>query len=228
MTTVDNTVAGAHPVPALSISIEQVNIVEFAAVPTLRFSARIDSAGAETISSVALATQLRIAAGRRFYDGREQDRLLELFGPPGGWGRSVRSLLWTHATTQVAAFSGGTVADIMVTCTYDFDVASAKYFHALDDGEVPLEFLFSGTIFYSANGLLRIAQIPWDTEAEYRMPVRVWRQMMEHYFPRSAWLRLDRDTFDQLYAYKARHTLTSWSDAVAALLRGSERRTVDG
>jgi hypothetical protein len=32
-----------------------------------------------------------------------------------------------------------------VTCTYDLEVVAAKYFYALEDGEVPLEFLFSGT-----------------------------------------------------------------------------------
>jgi hypothetical protein len=224
VTTSGPVIVGTDSPPAVTISIQQAEAVEFAAVPTLRFSARVDSVGAEAIRSIALTTQIRIAAGRRCYDGHEQERLVELFGPPREWARTARSLLWTHANTQVGAFTGGTVVDIMVSCTYDFEVAAAKYLHALADGDVPLEFLFSGTIFYSADGLLRVAQIPWQTEAEYAMPVRVWRQMMEHYFPRTAWLRLDRDTFDRLCAYRARHTLVTWSDVVEALLREDERR----
>jgi hypothetical protein len=89
---------------------------------------------------------------------------------------------------------------------------------------VPLEFLFSGSIFYSSGGLLRVAQIPWHVESGYRMPVGMWGQLMEKYFPRSAWLRLDRDTFDRLRTYQARHTLPTWSDAVEHLLREAGRQ----
>jgi hypothetical protein len=223
VTTAGPVIAGQDAAPALTITVEQADAVEFAAVPTLRFRARIGTTGAESIRFITLASQIRIAAGRRQYHGQEQGRLFELFGAPHEWGRNVRSLLWTHASTQVPAFTGDTVVDILVTCTYDFEVAAAKYLHALTDGEVPLEFLFSGTIFYSDGGPLRVAQIPWDTEADYRMPVRVWRQLMEQHFPGSAWLRLDRDTFDRLGDFKARRTLTSWSDAVELLLREGER-----
>jgi len=39
---------------------------------------------------------------------------------------------------------------------------------ALDDGEVPLEFLFSGTVFYSGDdGALQTMRISWDAEAEW-------------------------------------------------------------
>jgi hypothetical protein len=209
--------------PALTIGIEQAEAVEFAAVPTLRFRARIDSDGPEPIRFISLATQIRIAARRRRYDGVEEERLLDLFGAPQEWGRSLRSLLWTHTVSQVPAFTGSTVAEILVPCTYDFEVVAAKYLDALTGGEVPLEFLFSGSIFYSGGGLLRVAQIPWHVEAGYRMPVRVWRRLMELYFPRSAWLRLDRDTFDRLRGYQTRNTLPTWSDAVQRLLREAGR-----
>lgn len=225
MTRARHTTADTDSLPALTIGIEEAAAVEYAAVPTLRFAARIDSAGAGEIRSIALTTQIRIAVDRRTYDGWDQERLVELFGAPGEWGQTLRSLLWTHVTTHVPAFTGTTIAQIPVTCTYDFEVATAKYFHALTDGEVPLEFLFSGTAFYSVDGRLRAAQLPWDTEARFRMPVRVWQDLMQHYFPHSAWLRLDRDVFDQLYAYKAGNTLATWEDAVAALLRAAERGT---
>jgi hypothetical protein len=208
--------------PSLTITVEDAAVAEFAVVPSLRFRTRVD-AGAATVRSVTLTAQIRVAADRRHYDQAARERLVELFGPPEGWGRTVRSLLWTHATCQVPGFAGSTVVDIPVSCTYDFEVAVAKYFHALDDGEVPLEFLFSGTVFYADGGLLRAAHISWETESAYRMPVRVWKDAMDHYFPGSAWLRLPRATFDRLYAFKARNTLATWEDAVEALLAAGDR-----
>ncbi|WP_067180422.1 DUF6084 family protein [Microtetraspora niveoalba] len=207
--------------PTLRITVEGVEAAEFAAVPTLRFHARIGAAGPAEIRSLDLRAQVRIAAAHRSYDAAARERLAELFGPPADWGRTLRSLLWTHATARVPAFRDGScAAEIPVTCTYDFEVVAAKYLHALPDGEVPLEFLFSGTIFYLDGGLLRAARVPWDTEARFTMPVRVWKDLMDHYFPGSAWLRLDRSVFDRLYAYRVRNTLPGWDDVVSALLEG--------
>jgi hypothetical protein len=111
-----------------------------------------------------------------------------------------------------------------VACTYDFEVVAAKYLHALEEGEVPLEFLFSGTVFYAGEGgWLQTARISWEKEAEFRLPVRLWKETMEHYFPNSAWIRLRKDAFDRLYDYKARRGLPTWEAAVEALLRASEQ-----
>jgi len=120
-------------------------------------------------------------------------------------------------------FDGAIEVDVAVPCTYDFEVATAKYFHALDDGDIPLDFLFSGTVFYSAAGRLQAVRIPWDTESHLRMPVRIWHGLMGRYFPHSAWLRLDRDTFDRLYGFKARNTYPTWEGAIEALLRAAEQ-----
>jgi hypothetical protein len=219
MTTTGPAAPVAADAPTLAIAVEAAHVAEFAAVPTLRFRSRIDSRGPGPIRAIALNTQIQIAAARRSYDPDSQRRLVELFGLPAQWGRSLRSLGWARSTVQVPAFSGSTVVEIPVPCTYDFEVTAAKYLHALGGGEVPLEFLFSGTLFYTVDGHLQVAQIPWDTEAEFRMPVELWHGVMDRYFPDSAWLRLRRDTFDRLYAYKARHALASWEDAVDGLLR---------
>jgi hypothetical protein len=122
----------------------------------------------------------------------------------------------------VPPFTRSTLVEMPLTCTYDFDVAAAKYFHALGDGDVPLEFLFSGSVFYSAEAGLQTARIPWDKEARFRLPVRLWKEMMEHYFPGTTWLRLRLDTFDRLYSYKAGRALTTWDDAIEALLGAAE------
>ena len=209
--------------PDLSFEVVDAEVLSFAAVPSLLFKLRIENRGEEPIRSVALNTQIRIAATQRHYDAAEQEMLLELFGEPHRWGETLRSLLWTHTVLQVPPFSGSTVVDMPVTCTYDLEVVSAKYFHALDDGEVPLEFLFSGTVFYAGEGVgLQVARISWEKEAEFRLPVRLWNEMMDHYFPNSAWIRLRRDAFDRLYDYKVRMGFPTWESAVEALLRASE------
>jgi hypothetical protein len=213
-----------HPVANLDFAVEGAEVLEFAAVPSLLFKLRIENLGEEPIRSVALNTQVRIAATQRHYDAAEQERLLEVFGETHRWGSTLRSLLWTHTILQVPPFSESTVVDMPVPCTYDFEVIAAKYFYALEDGEVPLEFLFSGTVFYAGEGgRLQVARISWEKEAQFRLPVRVWKETMEHYFPNSAWIRLRRDAFDRLYDYKVRRGLPTWEAAVEALLHASEQ-----
>jgi hypothetical protein len=210
--------------PDLDFGVEGAEVLEFAAVPSLLFKLRIENLQEEPIRSVALNTQIRIAATQRHYDAAEQERLLEVFGEPSRWKDTLRSLLWTHTVLQVPPFSGSTVADMPVPCTYDIEVVWAKYFHALEDGEVPLEFLFSGTVFYAGqDGRLQVERISWEKEAEFRLPVRLWKEMIEHYFPNSAWIRLRRDAFDRLYDYKVRKGLPTWEAAVEALLHASEQ-----
>jgi hypothetical protein len=210
--------------PDLDFGIEGAEVLEYAAVPSLLFKLRVENLEEEPIRSVSLNTQVRIAATQRHYDTVEQQRLLEVFGAPHRWGQTLRSLLWAHTTLQVPRFSGSTVVDMPIPCTYDMEVIGSKYFHALEDGEVPLEFLFSGTVFYAAEGgRLQIARISWEKEAEFRLPVRLWKETMERYFPNSAWIRLHKDAFDQLYDYKVRMGLPTWEAAVEALLRASEQ-----
>jgi hypothetical protein len=211
-------------VPDLDFRVESAEVLEFAAVPSLLFKLRIENLEEEPIRSVVLNTQIRIAATQRHYDAAEQERLLEMFGEPGRWKDTLRSLLWTHTVLQLPPFSGGVVVDMPVTCTYDLEVVWAKYFNALEEGEVPLEFLFSGTVFYARqDGRLQVERISWDKEAEFRLPVRLWKEMMEHYFPNSAWIRLHRDAFDRLYDYKIRNGLPTWEAAVETLLPTSEQ-----
>jgi hypothetical protein len=193
-----------------------------AAAPSLRFSLGIDAQGA-AVRSVMLDVQIRIAATQRQYDEAEQAQLGDLFGEAHRWADTLRNLLWTQATLVVPPFDGSTVVDLIVPCTYDFDVAAAKYLAGLRDGDIPLELLFSGTVFYaSASGAIQINRISWNAEAGHRLPVRVWRETMDHYFPNSTWLRLDRRAFERLVAYRARHALTSWEAVVDALLAGHE------
>ena len=211
--------------PDLDFVVESAEVLPYAAVPTILFRLGIqNSVDGEKVDSISLRTQIRLAATQRRYDPPEQDRLRELFGEPHQWKDTLRSLLWTNTNTIVPRFTGGCVFEMPVTCTYDFDVVGTKYFAALEDGEIPLEFLFSGSVFYrSENGALQVVHIPWEKEATFRLPVQVWRDMMEHYFPNSAWLRIRKDTFDRLYDYRARNALLTWERTLDDLLDAAEK-----
>jgi len=209
----------------LDFSVRGAAPVEHAAAPAIGFELAVTSRGEAPVRSVVLDVQVQIAARRRSYGEREQARLADLFGTPARWADTLRTVPWLRATQVVPAFAGEAVVTLQVPCTYDFEVAGSKYLAALEDGEVPLELLFGGTIFYTATGgALQTAMIGWDREATYRLPVSVWRATMDRYFPHSAWLRVDRDTFDRLYAYRARHALPSWEHALEQLLLGAEGR----
>jgi hypothetical protein len=206
--------------PELTFEVRDGGVLEHAAVPSLRFVVGVGTAGAAAqVRSVALNVEVRIAATRRRYAESERGKLVDLFGQPEEWARNLKTLHWTTLTTQVPPFTGSTEIELPITCTYDLDVAASRYFDALEDGEIPLEFLFSGTVFYAgADGRLQVGRIGWDKDASYRLPVGAWREMIDRYFPDSAWLRLRRSEFDRLAAYRARHTLLSWEQVVDRLL----------
>jgi hypothetical protein len=214
--------------PELDFQIEQAKAVAYAVAPQLAFKLRItqaadagDDAGEplRSIHTVVLRCQIRIEPTRRQYLPAEQEQLQDLFGEPDRWGQTLRGMLWTHVSAVVPAFTESIVVDLPVPCTYDFNVATTKYFGALEAGDIPLCFLFSGTIFYEAeDGSLQIAQIPWEKEANFRLPVLVWKQMMELYYPNTAWLCLRKDVFDQLRQFKTRLAIPTWEQAMERLL----------
>lgn len=207
----------ADAAPQLAFAIEDGGVLEYAAVPTLRFGLRVESSA--PVRSLALNVQVRIAATRRPYSEEERDGLVELFGGPGDWGRNLRSLHWTNLAVQVGPFTDTTLVELPITCTYDLEVTASRYFRGLADGEVPLEFLFGGTVFFAGgDGRLQVRPISWNQEAEFRLPVSAWREMIDRHFPGHAWLRLERAAFDRLYAYRARNTLLSWEETVDSLL----------
>lgn len=215
--------SGIAGVPDLSFAVEDAGPVDHAAVPTLRFGLRIEAPGGELVRSILLQTQVQIAARRRRHAPGEEERLFELFAERERWGTTLRTLPWTRHTQAVPQFRGSTTVDLPVPCTYDFDVVASRYLLSLDDGEVPLELLFSGTLFYAADGgMLQTAQIPSDREAEYALPVSVWRATMERYFPDTSWMRLRRATFERLHAYRSRNALPSWEHTIDALLDEQE------
>jgi len=218
-------VAGRGPIPALEFSVEGSGTLEHAATPTLTFALRVAASDGRAIRSVLLDVQIQIAARQRRYDPDVQDRLLELFGPVKDWGRTLRTLPWLRLSVVVPPFTGSTLVELRAPCTYDLEVAGARYFAALRTGFIPLEFVFSGSTFFAGeDGALQTARIGWDHEVAYRLPVSVWRQTMERHFPDSAWLRLGQQSFGRLTAFKARGAFTTWDAAIDALLDETEGR----
>jgi uncharacterized protein DUF6084 len=202
-------------VPSLSFHVESVAAIPFAAGPMLGFQLRISNRGGEPIQAVSLRCQIQIEPTRRRYTQRDQERLLDLFGEVSRWGQTLRTLLWTHANAAVQAFTESTVCELPVLCTFDFNVAATKYFHGLEDGTVPLCLQFSGTVFYvNETGSLQASPISWNEETRFELPIKAWKEMMDLYYPDTAWVCLRRDVFDRLYRYKVEHMIPTWEEAV--------------
>ncbi len=189
----------------------------YAAGPTLLFRLRITATPGTRVHAIALRCQLRIEPAKRGYQAAEAEGLADLFGERARWGSTLLPIQFAQVSLVVPGFTGETEIDLPVPCTYDLDVAPTRYFHALGEGEVPLLMLFSGTAFTGPGGF-QVEPVPWDREASCRMPVRVWREMVEQHFPGCGWLRLPRDTMDALLAYRSANALPSWEATVRALL----------
>lgn len=208
--------------PDLNFTIEDAEAVKYAAAPTIQFRIFIENNNEnERIQSIGLRCQVNIEPTKRRYSEEEQKRLYELFGEPKRWSQTLRPMLWTNAFVNVPSFSRDTETNLPISCTFDFNVGGTKYFAGLESGEIPLLFLFSGTIFYDAGRGLQIAQISWEKEAKYNLPVSVWQEMMDYYYSNSVWLSLRRDIFDRLYQFKIQNGQTSWEQALETLLENT-------
>lgn len=206
--------------PELRFSVVGADFDRFAATPLIVLQLRIAAAAAQPpIRNVMLQCQVRVEPSRRHYQAAEQARLGELFGEPERWNRTLHSLLWTQATVLAPPFYGACTVPVPLPCSFDFNVAMTKYLQGLDAGEVPLLLLFSGSVFYAADAGLQIGQIPWHQELRHALPLAVWRSMMAHHYPDSAWLRLSHGVYERLRAYRQSQRLADWEQAVDQLLR---------
>jgi hypothetical protein len=206
--------------PDLTFEVTGAAPVLHAAPPILALAVAIRNARRdETIHAVTLHAQVRIEAQRRRYSAAEQLALGDLFGAPSRWEQTLKPLLWAQASVAVPRFTGETTAQLPLPCTLDFAVGSARYAHALGEGDVPLLVLFSGTVFHAAGGAaLQIAPVPWTAEARFGLPIAVWRETIDHYYPGCAPLLLRRDVFERLHRYRSLGGFTSWEQALESLL----------
>ena len=206
--------------PDLRFQIDGAAVVPYAMAPTLALKLRIaNTVAGQKIHTVALRCQIEIEVARRRYSPEEQSRMRDLFGEPERWSRTLRNLLWTNASVVVPGFQESTIADLLLPCTFDFNVATTKYFAGLSDGAIPIHVMFSGTVFYAdADDVLQVAPVSWDQEARFTLPVKVWRDMMDAYYPNTVWLNLHRDAFDRLNRYKTQHGIPTWEQVLENIL----------
>jgi uncharacterized protein DUF6084 len=190
-----------------------------AATPALSFALTITENSGARVHAIALRCQIRIEPHRRRYTGAEAARLRDLFGDTSRWADTMKPIQLAMVSTMVPAFTGQTDVSLQVPCTYDLEVASARYLHGLDDGTIPLLLLFSGTVFVEQGEGYRVELIPWSCEATYRMPVSVWHEVVDLHFPGCAWLRCGRETLDALSDFKSRRALPTWDATLTALLK---------
>jgi hypothetical protein len=205
--------------PDLNFTIETAEPMRFAASPHIVFKLRVANDSRRLIHSALLKSQVQLDVSRRHYSADEQQRLTDLFGEPSRWGETVHSMLWTNVSTMIPSFDAAVTVDIHVPCTFDFNVAATKYLSAIADGDIPVSIYFSGTVFYEGEDTsLQAAPISWEKEASYRMPVRIWREMMDAYYPNTAWLCLGREAFDRLYAFKVEHGIPTFDQALLQMM----------
>ena len=214
--------------PDLSITVERAEAVPFAASPTLAFKLRVANADpAETIHTVVLRCQIQIEVTRRRYTAADQERLRDLFGEPERWGQTLRNLLWTNTSAVIPQFTGATTVDLQVPCTFDFSVATTKYFNGLADGDIPVCLMFSGTVFYAdpdgsaAGGADLLGQrneIPPAAEGLERHDGRVLSQQRMA-VP-------SRDVFEELHRFKVERGIPTWEQAFETMLASPKEETV--
>jgi hypothetical protein len=208
----------------LSFRVEEVRPERYAAVPTLNFALQIESTSDALVDTIALHCGIRIEPQHRLYSHTEEVHLGELFGDTPRWGDTLKPFLWTSVSQMLPSFRGSALVPLAVPCTYDFDVAATKYLHSLNDGEIPLVLNFRGTVFTRSGSGFQVSQVPWNSEARFRMPVSVWREMMDLYYPNAGWLRLRRETLDKLMRLKATLAVPTWDDVVEALIEEAHPR----
>jgi len=205
--------------PLPSFTVLEAKAVEFAAAPTLAFTLEVTEPTEREIYTIALTCQINIDPAQRDHDPATRELLSELFGAPERWAQTTKSRRWLQASVLVPTFTAAATFELPVLCNFDLELAATKYFHSLPDGDIPLTFFFSGTILYRGdNGEIQAAQVHWDRQSLFRLPVATWKAMVTHYYPQRGWVGLHADTLAALSRYKAARGLPTFDACVSALL----------
>ena len=190
----------------------------YAAAPNLLARIRVEESTGEVVHALALRAQIRIEPQRRRYDDPESPALLDLFGDRTRFADTLRPFAWLHASTVAQGFSDATEIELPLPCTYDFEVSGTTYLHALRDGRDP------AAVPLQRHGLhprrQRLLRRPDALGPRGSVPPAGRRLARPDAasFPGTEWLRMRRDTVEALGHYRHVHGLTSWDDAVTALL----------
>ena len=196
-----------------------VRAVRHAAAPMLSLDLQVSEPSGRQVYMIALSINLMLEPARRTYDDETREKLFELFGEPERWSVTTRSLVWSQLDVVVPAFTGTTTVAVPIACHYDLELAAAKYLHSLPDGEAPLALHFNGMVYYRADdGGLQMVLVPWSKSIEFRMPVSVWRDTIEHYYPNTGWVALRLQTLEALQREKRARGAATLDACVAQML----------
>jgi Family of unknown function (DUF6084) len=213
------TLPQAAAMPDPEFAVLGARPVRYAAAPMLAIDLQVSEPSGRQVYMIALTIQLMIEPARRSYDDATRERLVELFGAPERWAVTTRSLVWSQLDVLVPAFTGSTTVSVPIACHYDLELAAAKYLHSLPDGEAPLALHFNGTIYYPGDdGGLQMVLVPWSKSTDFRMPVSVWRETIEHYYPNTGWVALRSQTLESLQREKLRRGLPTLDACLERLL----------
>lgn len=189
--------------PEIGFFVEGIAPLAHTMTPTLTLRLRVVNGTPEPVHAMLVRCQVQIEPARRGYSAVEQGRLAELFSIPSRWAETLRPWQWQQVTAMVSGFTGTTVSEVPLPCSYDFSLAATQYFEALEGGEIPLRLLFSGTVFYQGEAGVEAAPIPWELEASSRLPAKAWRDCIAAHYPDCAWLRLRREVWSRLQQRRA-------------------------
>lgn len=207
-----------------AFTVLDVAAVRHAATPTLRFDMHVSDPAGREVYAIALSVQIQIDPAQREYDDATRSRLVELFGAPERWGATTHAFEWARIDVLVPSFTGATSFALQVPCTYDLEVAAAKYFYCLPDGMVPLSFHYSGMVLYRepGGGGVQVTPVPWSCSTRWRMPVQTWKAAMAAQYPGGGWIHLSADTLEALMDRKAAAGHHSFDALVATMLRAED------
>jgi hypothetical protein len=212
-------------IPAPDFNVLEAAPVPRSAAPVISFQMRVRDYSEREVYAIGLRSQIMIEARQREHDDATRERLLELFGEPERWGDTARGLLWAHCETFVGGFVASTRFELRVPVSLDLEVATVKYFTAIDSGKVPLAFHFNGTVFYCGDqDRLQITQVPWTAEAQFALPIETWRKTIDDHYPNGAFVRLEEDTLEALRRYRIARGLHSLDAALAELVMDARDR----
>jgi hypothetical protein len=201
----------------LSFTVVDARVDRYAAAPSILLRVAVSEGSGARIDALVLRAQIQLEVQRRRYLPQESALLVELFGDTSRYADTLKPMLWAHVAQTVPSFEGTAEFDVALPCSYDFDVAANKYLSALKDGIIPLNVLFSGTIFVDGPAGVTAERVSWSCETRYALPVATWRAAMDAFFPNSAWIRVDRDLFDELRRFKSATGMPTWNAALERL-----------
>ena len=101
------------------------------------------------------------------------------------FAQTLKPFAWLHASTVAQGFTGATEVDLPLPCTYDFEVARhqvpARPAGRRDPAAVPVQ---RHGVHPRRRPASRSSRCRGTREARYRLPVAVWRDLMDVVLPR--------------------------------------------